>query len=1092
MATFHDHLIINRWLLSLFNQRDLQAFKTRLGDDRFGGLDDSGQTRFFEQLNNSLFHSDAIDEQTLRRYDCNIVEHWQRITAKRNQAEGHELRLKYFQYLSLLFTEIYLDWYFNRREALRDALNQTLAMYLQEKEARNLSLYDFEDLNKLAYWNATGSGKTLLMHVNILQFRHYCPEKMDKTILLTTSSDLSEQHLQQFTDSGLRARFFDKSKTISDIFGDIEIIDIHKLAERDGDKTVAVSAFAGRNLVLVDEGHRGTSGDAWMKRRAALIGDGFAFEYSATFGQAVAKEKTIKEQEIEIIKKKAETWFRTKSLKKLDEEQLKFLEINPAEKRAAKQTAMFETYAKAVLFDYSYKYFYDDGYGKESLILNMDDAGYALHGDLYLTACLLSFYQQLYLFDNGGARLDEWNLERPLWVFVGNKVADDDSDVLQVVRFLAFFLNHAAQVQHWLHALLEDKAQIVDKHGNNIFHQRFAPLMAFLGKEADLYADILQRLFHAPAGGRLHLSLLKKAEGELALAVGENGTPFAVINIGDASGFFKTAEGSEDFVCRSDDFSPALFSKINQKDSPIHVLIGSRKFSEGWSSWRVSTMGLLNMGKSEGSQIIQLFGRGVRLKGRGFSLKRSLAAERPKGLHLDKLETLNIFGIRAGYMEQFKAYLREEGITPPDEMLVVDFKVQPNLPAVQLKTLRLKDGYKDNQKMGFKRQKKIDLYEVPEEWRSKIKKIHATLDRYPRVEALSTSPASAVPVNQREIHTLDSRLFPLFDWDAIYLQLLDFKQRRTWSNLRLDKDRLRAFAEGNDWYTLFIPASALIVHSFADVLKQQDLLLELLCLYTEAFYARLKAAYEGQFYETALVDSDNGSMQNGYQFTIEPNDVGRDYEKKLLELKRLVESDSIKEALNWRAPQISAICFPAHLYYPIMVLEDKDSLPLKMQPLNMNVDSEIRFVRDLQAAHDSGELLHWTGGRDLYLLRNAANKSKGLGFALAGNFYPDFLLWLVDKESGQQWLSLIDPKGIRQMDLSDPKFGLADEVRRLQQELRLDICLNSFILSVTARRDLLNVADWSDEDFRKRHILFMDDDYLPEMFAMILAKGEMA
>lgn len=310
--------------------------------------------------------------------------------------------------------------------------------------------------------------------------------------------------------------------------------------------------------------------------------------------------------------------------------------------------------------------------------------------------------------------------------------------------------------------------------------------------------------------------------------------------------------------------------------------------------------------------------------------------------------------------------------------------------------------------------------------------------------------------------------------------------------MRLDKDRLRAFAEGNDWYTLFIPASALTVHSFADVLKQQDLLLELLCLYTEAFYARLKSAYEGQFYETALVDSDNGSMQNGYQFTIEPNDVGRDYEKKLLELKRLVESDSIKEALNWRAPQISAICFPAHLYYPIMVLEDKDTLPLKMQPLNMNVDSEIRFVHDLQAAHDSGELLRWTGGRDLYLLRNAANKSKGLGFALAGNFYPDFLLWLVDKESGQQWLSLIDPKGIRQMDLSDPKFGLADEVRRLQQELRLDICLNSFILSVTARRDLLNVADWSDEDFRKRHILFMDDDYLPEMFAMILAEGEMS
>ena len=110
MATFHDHLIINRWLLSLFNQRNLQDFKTRLGDDRFSGLDESGQTRFFEQLNNSLFHSDAIDEQTLRRYDCNIVQHWQQITAKRNHAEGHELQLKsFFSICRFSLPKSYLD-----------------------------------------------------------------------------------------------------------------------------------------------------------------------------------------------------------------------------------------------------------------------------------------------------------------------------------------------------------------------------------------------------------------------------------------------------------------------------------------------------------------------------------------------------------------------------------------------------------------------------------------------------------------------------------------------------------------------------------------------------------------------------------------------------------------------------------------------------------------------------------------------------------------------------------------------------------------------------------------------------------------------
>ena len=97
MANFHEHLILNRWLLSLFNQRDLHAFKERLGDDRFVGIDEeTGQTRFFEQLNNSIFHTDALPVHDLRRYDLHIIVHWRRITKRRNRQEGHILQMKYF------------------------------------------------------------------------------------------------------------------------------------------------------------------------------------------------------------------------------------------------------------------------------------------------------------------------------------------------------------------------------------------------------------------------------------------------------------------------------------------------------------------------------------------------------------------------------------------------------------------------------------------------------------------------------------------------------------------------------------------------------------------------------------------------------------------------------------------------------------------------------------------------------------------------------------------------------------------------------------------------------------------------------------
>ena len=67
----------------------------------------------------------------------------------------------------------------------------------------------------------------------------------------------------------------------------IEIIAIHKLEEASGNKTIAVEAFEGNNLVLVDEGHRGAGGTEWKDKRNRLCESGFSFEYSATFGQAV-------------------------------------------------------------------------------------------------------------------------------------------------------------------------------------------------------------------------------------------------------------------------------------------------------------------------------------------------------------------------------------------------------------------------------------------------------------------------------------------------------------------------------------------------------------------------------------------------------------------------------------------------------------------------------------------------------------------------------------------------------------------------------------------------------------------------------------
>ncbi len=1101
---FHQELVLNQWVLGFFHGGTLGAIKARIADDRFEGLDEDGQTKFFHELTRGLFDPNKVPEQDLRRYDLNIVNHWQAITAQRNQIEGQTLQMKYFQYLSLLFSELYLDWYFNKRQALLDGLNEQMVHYRSGVGALVLQDFVADDLNKVAFWSATGSGKTLLLHVNIKQYLHYfqngrADHYPDKIILMTPNEGLSAQHLQELHMSGFGfAQHFNKSQKPPK--GTIEIIDINKLGDEMGDKTVAVDAFEGNNLVLVDEGHRGTgtAAGAWMARREALVRGGFAFEYSATFGQAVAKGRTIAEEEEELQKARAKMLFGTGSLKKLTVADQAQLALTSEDKRRARIRATKEVYAKCILFDYSYKFFYEDGYGKESLILNMNGEAYeqADNAQKYFTACLLSYYQQLWLWSTNKGKLADFNIEKPLWVFVGNTVSGEDSDILEVVNFLAFFLNNEVKVKTWLGDLVTDKAQILDAKGNNIFMTRFTPLMDFANRVDELYADVLQRVFNAPARQRLKLVNIKSSKGELALRVGD-ADPFGLINIGDDAGFFKLAEDAQAFDNEADEFGGALFGTLNHKDSKLNVLIGSRKFTEGWSSWRVSTMGLLNMGQGEGSQIIQLFGRGVRLKGKDFSLKRTNPQDRPKGVHLDKLESLNIFGVRASYMATFKEYLKEEGVTPSDEILELDFQTRANLPASQLKTLALKDGYKDNQKQGFKRTLYPWLYEVPTQFNDKIKPAHVVLDLYPRVEALATKGGVVQQTEARHQGKLNPKLFAAFDWDRIYLALLNFKLQRSWTNLRLDMDKLMAFVEeSSDWYTLFIPATELNVRSFADVRKQEDILIRLLCDYTDRFYKTLKTAYEGQFYDVVRMTEEHGSMLKLYHFEIEDSADGQLYLKKLEALQKLVLDGKIGEASQWHANHMVAISFDRHLYYPLLSLEDKDAVPLKLRPLAFDAPSEWQFVKDLETFYKRPAGKDAIGKKSLYLLRNADREEKGLGFALAGNFYPDFLLWLVDDATGEQWLSFVDPKGIRQMDLKHPKLGLYKEVKTLEADLQKQakpgdakLTLNAFILSPTKFTDLLNVGDRAKKaELENRHVLFMEDGpttYLTKMFDRI-------
>ncbi len=55
------------------------------------------------------------------------------------------------------------------------------------------------------------------------------------------------------------------------------------------------------------------------------------------------------------------------------------------------------------------------------------------------------------------------------------------------------------------------------------------------------------------------------------------------------------------------------FRRLNDKDSSINILLGSRVFSEGWDSDRPNIVSFLNIGSSNAKKyVMQTIGRGVR------------------------------------------------------------------------------------------------------------------------------------------------------------------------------------------------------------------------------------------------------------------------------------------------------------------------------------------------------------------------------------------------------------------------------------------------------------------------------------------------
>lgn len=894
---------------------------------------------------------------------------------KTNQQQ--EVTLRYYQILALYFTELYL-------------IKKEEHDFIFSKES-------------LAYWMATGSGKTIIMHLNILQYIAHCKNFRDFEIIMTTPGvNLIDQHERELTP------FIEFLNTKYRNAVRLTIDTTSALLNKPNDFFDFPQSKSYRRLILVDEAHiglsttgnTGTDGAFMDLRRRLNIENSFLFEYSATFHN-----------------------------------------INGA---------LEKEYEKSIVYDYNYNLFYKDGYGKDYYFQQVGDDVLEKSFDDNLHRNLSVINEKIDLWHNIDYSVQKdifkasQHPDKPLIAFMGNTVNNKDksaknedpevSDITNIVNFLA------------------NLKEAVKSNYKYLFNEEYT--------------------------GKLTLTRNPETDDEILLSYG-NGGYWGIVNVGNGAKFINDLENDKviknprDKVIVSN-IERYSFKNIDKHNSPINVLIGSRKFAEGWNCFRVSVIGLINLGSSKGNKIIQIFGRGVRIKGLKNNGKRTFLNHNEDYFKLKntkeedklrKIETLTVFSLKKSYLETFTSAVNKE------LEIVKKYEIEVNPSIIKLN---------DNTEVKFEEfRKRIPIFKL-----SKVdiaqRRVSLLANKSFNVQFNQNNKTKEDTVNNFSIN-LDYRPDRNEDGVNIKGELANFiKDYSVFINLNKLQNIIAEFQEDNGLYINANSKQITItdVLNFINEIKYKssidttniELIENIVIQVITDFLKKLKnkvnwyinnSNYQYQELLNQSTDKVKGDFIDKYYIlkTIESTKEsrGKTTFKKQKEIDE--EITAFENEIDAIAESLKIDTIGNHIYNPLLrevrnnVDGEKD---LKISPDKLNA-GEKKFVQDCaNYFKDNKDFKDY----EIYLMRNVETL-KSIGIYLNDDsqvFYPDFILWMIKEDT--IYINFIDPKG--QMGIQDAttlldneKVKIADKTSndtlvRLEKELSTThnktFVLNSFLL----------------------------------------------
>ncbi len=534
------------------------------------------------------------------------------------------------------FTENF-DYDLKKREGKKTA--NYLLEYDKDYPAIDSKIPFAHFINRMSFWMATGSGKTLVIVKLIELLGKLIAEKelpVRDILFLAHRDDLLDQfknHVDEFNSFNFDTKInlknlrdyesvkrenalpFAKNEITVFYYRSDLISDEHK------EKIVNFQNYdnGGQWYILLDEAHKGDKEDSKRQILYSILSrNGFLFNFSATF-------------------------------------------TDPRD---------FATCA----FNFNLSRFVEEGYGKHIYVSSAEISAFRGRGDfspiekqkIVLKALLLLTYINKYF--EKIRKVNNSLYHRPLLLTLVNSVAVEDSDLELFFRELEKVAKNEIKAD----LLKKAKEELVQEFRDNatfVFEELECVINADLVSKLD-YNDILKYVLNANTPGKIEVLKIPGNRQELIFRLMTADKPFALIKIGAISGWLK--DKLDNYEINESFENESYFRRINRDDSDINVLMGSRSFYEGWDSNRPNLLLFVNIGVGSDAKkfVLQSVGRGVRIEPQKYQRKRlqnllnakvvkEQLFEEVKNLILP-IESLFVFGTNAENLKEIIATLKAE------------------------------------------------------------------------------------------------------------------------------------------------------------------------------------------------------------------------------------------------------------------------------------------------------------------------------------------------------------------------------------------------------------------------------------------------